>query len=155
MCIMQIKSLFSLRLSIVKIWYHTYVLHHWILVSDLIWLVHIFCRLNVFSEESVPLFGPPLPTPSGFSNYHEFRDFLLVKCKFIYLTRLLLLLKQNLFFIQSNFNQIFNCSPFSDIYRKKMELNSTREVTLRVTKKKWTTIKYLFLILRWRPSLAI
>lgn len=36
-------------------------------------------RLNVFSEESVPLFGPPLPTPPVFSDYHEFRDFLLVK----------------------------------------------------------------------------
>ncbi|XP_076091518.1 GTPase-activating Rap/Ran-GAP domain-like protein 3 isoform X2 [Mytilus galloprovincialis] len=36
-------------------------------------------RLNVLSEESVPLFGPPLPTPAVFSDHQEFRDFLLVK----------------------------------------------------------------------------
>ncbi|KAK3087392.1 hypothetical protein FSP39_005300 [Pinctada imbricata] len=36
-------------------------------------------RLNIFSEESVPLFGPPLPTPPVFTDHHEFRDFLLVK----------------------------------------------------------------------------
>ncbi|KAK3611810.1 hypothetical protein CHS0354_040479 [Potamilus streckersoni] len=36
-------------------------------------------RLNVFSEESVPLFGPPLPSPPEFYNHQEFRDFLLVK----------------------------------------------------------------------------
>ena len=38
-------------------------------------------RLNIFSEESVPLFGPALPTPPIFHDYEEFRDFLLVKCK--------------------------------------------------------------------------
>ncbi|XP_024859844.1 GTPase-activating Rap/Ran-GAP domain-like protein 3 isoform X9 [Kryptolebias marmoratus] len=36
-------------------------------------------RLKIFSEESVPLFGPPLPTPSVFTDHQEFRDFLLVK----------------------------------------------------------------------------
>ncbi|PVD22442.1 hypothetical protein C0Q70_18255 [Pomacea canaliculata] len=36
-------------------------------------------RLTVYSEESVPLFGPPLPVPPVFSDPHEFRDFLLVK----------------------------------------------------------------------------
>ncbi|XP_074653894.1 GTPase-activating Rap/Ran-GAP domain-like protein 3 isoform X3 [Tubulanus polymorphus] len=36
-------------------------------------------RLNVYSEESVPLFGPPLPSPPVFYNHQEFRDFLLVK----------------------------------------------------------------------------
>lgn len=36
-------------------------------------------RLAVFSEESVPLFGPALPCPSIFTNHQEFRDFLLVK----------------------------------------------------------------------------
>ncbi|XP_046368417.1 GTPase-activating Rap/Ran-GAP domain-like protein 3 isoform X2 [Haliotis rufescens] len=36
-------------------------------------------RLTVFSEESVPLFGPPLPSPPVFYNHQEFRDFLLVK----------------------------------------------------------------------------
>ena len=41
----------------------------------------VACRLNVFSEESVPLFGPPLPTPPVFKDHQEFRDFLLVKCK--------------------------------------------------------------------------
>ncbi|NXF05879.1 GARL3 protein, partial [Smithornis capensis] len=36
-------------------------------------------RLKVFSEESVPLFGPPLPSPPVFTNHQEFRDFVLVK----------------------------------------------------------------------------
>ncbi|XP_071447526.1 GTPase-activating Rap/Ran-GAP domain-like protein 3 isoform X1 [Hetaerina americana] len=36
-------------------------------------------RLMVFSEESVPLFGPSLPSPSYFRNSDEFREFLLVK----------------------------------------------------------------------------
>ncbi|XP_040387375.1 GTPase-activating Rap/Ran-GAP domain-like protein 3 isoform X14 [Cygnus olor] len=36
-------------------------------------------RLKIFSEESVPLFGPPLPSPPVFTNHQEFRDFLLVK----------------------------------------------------------------------------
>ncbi|XP_013862055.1 GTPase-activating Rap/Ran-GAP domain-like protein 3 isoform X6 [Austrofundulus limnaeus] len=36
-------------------------------------------RLKIFSEESVPLFGPPLPIPSVFTDHQEFRDFLLVK----------------------------------------------------------------------------
>lgn len=36
-------------------------------------------RLNVYSEESVPLFGPPLPSPPVFYDHQEFRDFLLVK----------------------------------------------------------------------------
>lgn len=43
----------------------------------------MFCRLTVYSEESVPLFGPPLPVPPVFSDPHEFRDFLLVKSKFL------------------------------------------------------------------------
>lgn len=37
-------------------------------------------RLKIFSEESVPLFGPPLPSPPVFTDHQEFRDFLLVKC---------------------------------------------------------------------------
>ncbi|ELT91917.1 hypothetical protein CAPTEDRAFT_143813 [Capitella teleta] len=36
-------------------------------------------RIAVFSEESVPLFGPALPCPPLFTNHQEFRDFLLVK----------------------------------------------------------------------------
>ncbi|XP_037014132.2 GTPase-activating Rap/Ran-GAP domain-like protein 3 isoform X1 [Artibeus jamaicensis] len=36
-------------------------------------------RLKIFSEESVPLFGPPLPSPPVFTDRQEFRDFLLVK----------------------------------------------------------------------------
>ena len=45
---------------------------------------NLFCyfRLNVFSQESVPLFGPPLPTPPEFYDFDEFRDFLLVKRKY-------------------------------------------------------------------------
>lgn len=50
-----------------------------------IFAVVVFCKcdqtykLNIFSEESVPLFGPPLPTPPVFDSHQEFRDFLLVK----------------------------------------------------------------------------
>ncbi|KAG8292580.1 GTPase-activating Rap/Ran-GAP domain-like protein 3 [Homalodisca vitripennis] len=36
-------------------------------------------RLNVFSEESVPLFGPSLPCPPVFKVSEEFREFLIVK----------------------------------------------------------------------------
>uniref|UniRef100_A0A3P9JI80 GTPase-activating Rap/Ran-GAP domain-like protein 3 n=1 Tax=Oryzias latipes TaxID=8090 RepID=A0A3P9JI80_ORYLA len=36
-------------------------------------------RLKIFSEESVPLFGPPLPSQPVFTDHQEFRDFLLVK----------------------------------------------------------------------------
>ncbi|XP_071821596.1 GTPase-activating Rap/Ran-GAP domain-like protein 3 isoform X4 [Apostichopus japonicus] len=36
-------------------------------------------KLRVFSAESVPLFGPPLPSPPVFDDLDEFRDFLLVK----------------------------------------------------------------------------
>ncbi|GIY89820.1 hypothetical protein CDAR_522612 [Caerostris darwini] len=36
-------------------------------------------RLSVYSEESVPLFGPTLPNPPIFKNHQEFREFLLVK----------------------------------------------------------------------------
>ncbi|XP_066294167.1 GTPase-activating Rap/Ran-GAP domain-like protein 3 isoform X3 [Branchiostoma lanceolatum] len=36
-------------------------------------------RLTVFSEESVPLFYPPLPSPPVFKDSQEFREFLLVK----------------------------------------------------------------------------
>ncbi|TRY59572.1 hypothetical protein DNTS_012253 [Danionella cerebrum] len=36
-------------------------------------------RLKIFSEESVPLFGPPLPSPPLFTDHQEFRDLLLVK----------------------------------------------------------------------------
>ncbi|GFU79128.1 hypothetical protein TNCV_2136511 [Trichonephila clavipes] len=35
--------------------------------------------LSVYSEESVPLFGPTLPNPPIFKNHQEFREFLLVK----------------------------------------------------------------------------
>ncbi|XP_072152302.1 GTPase-activating Rap/Ran-GAP domain-like protein 3 isoform X3 [Bemisia tabaci] len=36
-------------------------------------------RLIVFSEESVPLFGPSLPCPASFKSREEFREFLIVK----------------------------------------------------------------------------
>ncbi|CAH8494706.1 unnamed protein product [Dicrocoelium dendriticum] len=36
-------------------------------------------KLNVFAEESVPIFGPPLPNPAEFTDPNEFREFLLVK----------------------------------------------------------------------------
>ena len=39
----------------------------------------------MFSEKNVPIFGPPLPCPPVFRNHQEFRDFLLVKCKWIIL----------------------------------------------------------------------
>ena len=35
----------------------------------------------MYSEESVPLFGPPLPAPAVFDDHRAFRDFLLVKRK--------------------------------------------------------------------------
>ncbi|KAA3680542.1 uncharacterized protein DEA37_0009884 [Paragonimus westermani] len=37
--------------------------------------------LNVFAEESVPIFGPSLPNPQQFTNPQQFREFLLVKRK--------------------------------------------------------------------------
>ena len=43
--------------------------------------VHDICRLTVYSEKNVPIFGPPLPCPPVFHNHQEFRDFLLIKCK--------------------------------------------------------------------------
>ncbi|KAF8566414.1 hypothetical protein P879_03157 [Paragonimus westermani] len=36
-------------------------------------------RLNVFAEESVPIFGPSLPNPQQFTDPQQFREFLLVK----------------------------------------------------------------------------
>lgn len=36
-------------------------------------------RLQIYSEETVPLFGPSLPCPPVFYNQEEFREFLLVK----------------------------------------------------------------------------
>ncbi|XP_049782229.1 GTPase-activating Rap/Ran-GAP domain-like protein 3 [Schistocerca cancellata] len=36
-------------------------------------------RLAIYSEESVPLFGPSLPCPPVFYDHEEFREFLLVK----------------------------------------------------------------------------
>lgn len=39
-------------------------------------------KLQVFSEESVPLFGPPLPIPAIFEDPQEFREFLIVKCEY-------------------------------------------------------------------------
>jgi hypothetical protein len=39
-------------------------------------------RMAIFSEESVPLFGPSLPCPPVFRDSQEFREFLIVKCKF-------------------------------------------------------------------------
>lgn len=41
-------------------------------------------RLSLFSEESVPLFGPTLPCPPVFHNHQEFREFLLVKCEYMF-----------------------------------------------------------------------
>ncbi|KAF6775417.1 hypothetical protein AHF37_05884, partial [Paragonimus kellicotti] len=39
-------------------------------------------RLNVFAEESVPIFGPSLPNPQQFTDPQQFREFLLVKRKY-------------------------------------------------------------------------
>lgn len=38
-------------------------------------------KMAIFSEESVPLFGPSLPCPPVFKDSQEFREFLIVKCK--------------------------------------------------------------------------
>lgn len=51
------------------------------LISYVIILFFFIYRLRVFSAESVPLFGPPLPSPPVFEDVNEFRDFLLVKRK--------------------------------------------------------------------------
>ena len=40
-------------------------------------------RFHMYSEESVPLFGPSLPSTPIFSKAAEFREFLLVKCEFL------------------------------------------------------------------------
>lgn len=40
-------------------------------------------KLRVFSEQSVPPFGPSLPSPPVFTNHQEFREFLLVKRKLL------------------------------------------------------------------------
>lgn len=47
-------------------------------------IIHLFslARLSLFSEETVPLFGPTLPCPPIFHNHEEFREFLLVKCEY-------------------------------------------------------------------------
>lgn len=42
-------------------------------------------RLTVFSEESVPLFGPSLPCPPVFKDPQAFREFLLVKSKYCFI----------------------------------------------------------------------
>jgi hypothetical protein len=42
-------------------------------------------RMAIFSEESVPLFGPSLPCPPVFRDSQEFREFLIVKCKLQFL----------------------------------------------------------------------
>lgn len=42
-------------------------------------------RLKIYSEQSVPPFGPALPCPSIFTNFKEFREFLLVKCNDSYI----------------------------------------------------------------------
>lgn len=39
-------------------------------------------RLVVYSAESVPAFGPPLPCIGEFSDHTAFREFLLAKCKY-------------------------------------------------------------------------
>ncbi|KAF3821073.1 hypothetical protein GH733_011226 [Mirounga leonina] len=50
---------------------------HFTRILDL--YIFALVRLKIFSEESVPLFGPPLPSPPVFTDHQEFRDFLLVK----------------------------------------------------------------------------
>jgi hypothetical protein len=42
--------------------------------------LYVLTRLKIYSEQSVPPFGPSLPTPPIFTNHKEFREFLLVKC---------------------------------------------------------------------------
>ena len=42
-------------------------------------------RFHIYSEESVPLFGPSLPSPPVFMRVAEFREFLLVKRKLLLL----------------------------------------------------------------------
>ena len=44
----------------------------------------------MFSEESVPLFGPALPCPPMFTDHNEFGEFLLVKRKYFNIPLLVL-----------------------------------------------------------------
>ena len=53
--------------------------YRWSLKKNQVILQCSLHRLKIFSEESVPLFGPPLPSPPVFTDHQEFRDFLLVK----------------------------------------------------------------------------
>jgi hypothetical protein len=45
---------------------------------------NLYTRLKIYSEQSVPPFGPSLPSPPIFTNHKEFREFLLVKCKYYF-----------------------------------------------------------------------
>ena len=38
-------------------------------------------NLVMYTNKSVPSFGPPLPPSGEFTNHQDFRDFLLTKCK--------------------------------------------------------------------------
>jgi hypothetical protein len=49
--------------------------------------------LRIYSEQSVPPFGPSLPTPPVFTNHKEFREFLLVKCNLL-ISNFILFFKQ-------------------------------------------------------------
>ncbi len=42
-------------------------------------------HLVIYSAESVPEFGPPLPYKGQFKNSRAFRDFLLAKCEWAWL----------------------------------------------------------------------
>ena len=44
-------------------------------------------KLKIYSEQTVPPFGPCLPSPPVFGNHKEFREFLLVKCNYFVLIR--------------------------------------------------------------------
>lgn len=56
---------------------------HSLNVIRIVNLERLCVRLSVFSEESVPYFGPMIPTSREFTDHEELRHFLLVKRKSI------------------------------------------------------------------------
>lgn len=94
-----------------------FVLHMTLTRQNILFLnkqqIVCYFRLIVFSQESVPLFGPPLPSPPEFYDPESFRDFLLVKRK---LPRVV-----NILFIKKRFTckyttWVISCNLIKKIY---------------------------------------
>lgn len=110
-----------------------------------------FNRLKIFSEESVPLFGPPLPSPPVFTNHQEFRDFVLVKCKSVFLLLCSFNNRANKlkFTILKMYSiHIFLCillicmQLFFSNLQHRWDITSIKPLQVRLTKKKFFTGYY-------------